>query len=77
MTTQDKCEAIIRKIVELANTGKPVQFDDDWGGWSLTVSVGGAHTHVGISGQDGSFELLVENLCNVLYGGPGLSWVRE
>lgn len=72
VTTADKCRAVIEKIVELANSGKPVRFDEDEYGNSLTVTVGTAHTHVGYRGAD--FELLVNNLYNSLHGGPGLSW---
>jgi len=72
MNTADKCEAVIRRIVELANAGKPVTFEEDWGGNSLTINVGSGHTHVGY--DDAPFDLLVDNLYNTLHGGPGLSW---
>lgn len=77
MTTHEKCEAILRKMVELANRGTPVTLEEDFGDWTLTIYVGSSHTHVGIPGDDGSFDLLVNNLYNSLHGGPGLSWVDE
>ena len=72
METPDKCVAILQRIVELANSGKIVSFEEDWGGNSLTVNVDGGHTHVGL--PDNSFDLLADNLYNSLHGGPGLSW---
>lgn len=72
MTTADKCEAIVRKIVELCNEGKPVGFEEDFGGNTLTIFVEKMHTHVGV--PDGDFDLLVDNLYNSMHGGPGLSW---
>jgi hypothetical protein len=72
--TADKCEAILRKMLEFANSGKPVTLDEDWGGNSATIIVDGGHTHVGIPGEDGTWEIFVDNLYNSLHGGPGLSW---
>lgn len=72
MNTEEKCKAIIEKIVELTNEGKTVSFEDDWGGNSLTIFIDKMHTHVGM--PDGDFEMLVDNLYNTLHGGPGLSW---
>ncbi len=72
--TNDKCEAILRKMLEFANSGQPVTLEDDFGDYSATIIVGGGHTHVGIPGEDGTWELLVDNLYNSLHGGPGLSW---
>lgn len=82
LTTQEKSEAILKKIVELANAGKTVSFDEDWGGNSLTIHVGDGHTHVGGVGSlddagnhvDSEFDQLVDELYNSLHGGPGLSW---
>lgn len=75
MNLQEKCEAILRRVVEIVNKDGVVAFEDDFGGNTLTVIAGQGHTHVGV--PDGSFELLVENLYNTLHGGPGLSWVPE
>lgn len=75
MTTPDKCEALIRRMVDLANEKGHVTFEQDFGGNSLTIIVGKDHTHVGYA--DAPFDLLVDNLYNSLYGGPGLSWVGE
>lgn len=73
METPDKCVAILQRIIELANSGKSVSFEEDWGGNSLTVNVDGGHNHVGL--PDCPFDLFVDNLYNSLHGGPGLSWV--
>ncbi len=76
LTTPERAEAILRKIVELCNDNRTIGFEDDMGGDSLTIivrhenSIG--HTHVGCPGE--SFDMLVENLYNALHGGPGLSW---
>lgn len=77
MTRAEKCEEIVKKIAELADSGQPVRFEEDWGKWSLTICVGPAHTHVGLPEPDGNFDLLVDNLYNSLHGGPGLSWVTS
>lgn len=74
-TIKEKCEAILRKLVELANEGKPIGFEQDFGGWTATITKGKMHTHVGIPGKDGSFEILVNNLYDLLIKGEGLSWV--
>lgn len=72
MTTQERSEAILKKILEMANNGNKVAFEEDWGGNSLTISSNTAHTHVG--DQDGSWESLVEGLYRSLIEGGGLSW---
>lgn len=72
MTTPEKCEAIVRRLVDLVNKGKTIQFSDDWGGNSMTVAMDGGHTHVG--DPDFAFDILADNLYNCLTGGPGLSW---
>ena len=74
MTTQEQCEAILKKILELANDGKPVTISADWGGFALTIAVAGSHTHVG-DDTCGTWEQLIGQLYDVLHGGPGLSWV--
>jgi hypothetical protein len=84
MTTAEKAEAILKKITQLCNEGKAVSFEGDMGDNTLTIiltsqqkaeTTGSKHTHVGCPGEDGTFELLVDNLYNSLHGGPGLSWV--
>jgi len=74
MGTPEKCEAIIKKIVELANDGKKIAFEEDWGSNSLTIYINELHTHAGYSGA--TFDLLVDNLYNSLHGGSGLSWAK-
>ena len=80
MTTQEKCEAIVRKIAEMGNRGA-ITFESDLGLYSLTVIVEEddkkGHTHVGIPDPDGDFDLLVGGLYNTLHGGPGLSWFPQ
>lgn len=73
-TTEEKCKAILQKIVELTNEGKPIGFEKDFGTWTMTVTKGKMHTHVGIPGKDGSFDILVDNLYDLLIKGAGLSW---
>jgi len=75
MTTPEKCQAILHKIVELINLGQRVTFEDDFGGNTLTVVVGAGHTHCGV--PDGDFSLLVDNLYDSLHDGPGLSWYNS
>ena len=80
MTTHEKCEAILKKVLEIVNEDnveKTVMFSSDWGGNSMTITIDGAHTHVELPEPDGTWELLVENLYNTLHGGPGLSWAKQ
>ena len=73
LTTAQKCEAILKKMLETVNEEKPIRLEADcWGGNTLTIFVGEAHTHCGV--PDGEWEVLVDNLYNSLHGGPGLSW---
>jgi hypothetical protein len=72
VTTPEKCEAILRKMLEEANDGKPVTLKEDFGGNTLTVCVGQEHTHVGV--PDGDWPLLVDQLYDSLHGGPGMAW---
>jgi len=70
-----KSEAVIKKVVELANAAQPVTFEGDWGENTITLSIGKGHTHCGV--PDGTFEGLVVSLYNSLHGGPGLSWAGD
>lgn len=74
MTTAEKSEAILKKIIEIINTGETVAFETDMYNWTATIMKGELHTHVGIPGKDGSFDLLVNNLYDLLINGQGLSW---
>src|SRR5437868_4201619 len=48
MTRPEKCEAILVKMLDLANEGRPVRLAaEDWGGLAATLGVGDRHTHVG------------------------------
>lgn len=69
----NKPRAIIAKIVELANSGKRVTFEEDFGGNTLTVFIDGQHTHCGCPGAP--LSNLIDGLYASLHGGPGLSWV--
>lgn len=76
-TTAERCEAILRRMLELANADeqeRPVGLVTDFGDFTATVVARDSHTHVGIPGDDGSWEQFVSNLYDVLHGGPGLSW---
>lgn len=72
MTTEEKCAAIIQKMVLICNNGNVVSLEDDFGGNTLTINVDGGHTHVGV--PDGDFDTLIDQLYHTLHGGPGLSW---
>jgi hypothetical protein len=58
-------------ISRLCNEGRTVRFERDLGGFTLAVYLDDKHTHVG---DWEGFDVMVENLYNALYGGPGLSW---
>ena len=60
MKHDEKCRKIIQHIVLNCNAGKPVGFESDWGGNSLTVTVSDGHSHAG--NENGTFEQLVDNL---------------
>jgi hypothetical protein len=73
MTTEEKCVAIIKKMVELAKKDKPVTISQDWYGEnSATVAIGDSHTHVGW--QEATFDDMIEGMYNALHDGPGLSF---
>jgi hypothetical protein len=85
MTTAEKCEEILRNIVQRCNeddsedggpgSGKPVvSFAADWGGNSLTLYLGESHTHIGASDKDYPFEKLIDRLYDQLLEGKGLSF---
>jgi len=74
MTTQEKCEAIIRKMVDLANEDKPVTISEDWKCKNAcTIAVGDSHTHVGW--RDATFEQMIDGMYNTLIEEKGLSFV--
>jgi len=74
VTIEEKCKVILEKIIELANKGEKIGFEEDWGGWTATITKGKMHTHVGIPGKDGNFDIFVNNLYDLLVKGKGLSW---
>lgn len=82
MNTADKCEEILKNIVERCNrhgdllgTGQPVvSFAPDWGGNSLTLYLGEDHTHVGDSSDEYTFDRLIDRLHDQLLEGKGLSF---
>ena len=75
MTTADKCEQIVRRILDLANQQKTVGFEDDWGGNSVTLFEDGVHTHVGAPAM--SWPEFVDALHAQLCHGRGLSFVGK
>ena len=63
--TAEKCEAILRKMLETANAGTPLEIHADWGGSTLTVIIEGkGHWHVGA--PEGSFEQMVDHMHGVM-----------
>lgn len=76
MTTKEKCEAIIKRILAITDEtedGISITFSRDWGGNSITVIRSDrGHTHCGQ--DDGTFGHLVDSLLSTLSDGPGLSW---
>ena len=74
MTTEERCVAIIRQMLDLANKDKSVKIESDFGKFTATVYVGSAHTHIGVPDPDFTFDGYVEQLYNALHGGPGLSF---
>lgn len=75
MSAEEKCQAILQKLLEAANQGKEVRLREDMGGMTLEIHLGKSHTHCGV--PDGDWESLVDQLYNSLHGGPGLSWHTE
>jgi thioredoxin reductase len=77
MTTEEKAAAIIREMVKLANEDKPVTISQDfYEKFAVTIAVGDNHTHVGMPGEDGSFEFLIDNMYNAFHGGACLIWAE-
>jgi len=79
MTTEEKCESILRLIVEVANKKGYIGFEEDFGGNTLTMVTNqnghiGSATHIGHPGA--SFEDLVDGIYNSLVGEPGLTWTK-
>lgn len=78
MGTNEKCKAIIEKIIAMSNEipshkTPVISFAPDWGGNSLTICVEGkGHTHCG--DPNASFDQLVEELHMLLCEGKGLSF---
>ena len=72
MNTEMKCELILRKMLEVANSGNNLTLEEDFGGNTLTVMIGNKHSHVGCPGC--SFDNLVDNLYNLICENKGLSW---
>lgn len=79
MTTDEKCAAIIHKILDIVNVNDEfdrfVKFTKDWGGYGSTVEINESHTHVGW--RDNTWEEYVDSLYNTLCQDGGLSWYRE
>ncbi len=73
----NKAVAIINQIIILVKSGKEVCFKGDMGDFTLTIEIGGCHTHVGVSGEYGNLGVLVDQLYNCLIKNSGLSFVCE
>jgi hypothetical protein len=80
--TKTKSISIIEKIVELANKGHTIRIERDLGGNTLTVYIDDLHTHVGVpeimrDEEDRHlFDIMVNNLYDVLVDNKGLSWSK-
>jgi len=71
--TPQKCELILRQMLEIVNSGKSITLEEDFGNNTLTISIKDqGHTHVGV--PDGGFDILVNHLHDLLLEGRGLSW---
>ena len=67
------CKLILQKMLEITNKGTPIILEEDFGGNTMTISIKDqGHTHVGV--PDGNFDVLVNNLHDLLLEGRGLSW---
>lgn len=79
MTTDEKCAAILKKILEIVNKGDKfdtfVKFTQDWGGNGATIEINGSHTHVGWT--DFTWEQYVDSLYNTICNDKGLSWCEN
>lgn len=79
MTTEEKCVAIIKKMVEFANNDQPVTISEDWKSkFACTIAIGDSHTHVGLWDriEGSSFELMIDNMYDVMHGDGGLSFAE-
>ena len=79
MTTDNKCKAILEKIVQLCGSedaGKKlpvISFSQDWGGNSITVEIAGkGHSHCG--DPNASFDTLIDQLHRLICDNAGLSF---
>ena len=73
-STAEKCEAILRKIVEIVHkedVDATLQADM-WGENTLTFFLNNSHTHFGY--PDCTFEEMIEDMHGNLCNGRGLSW---
>jgi hypothetical protein len=65
-------------MLEIANKyDTSVSLGPDWGEFSATIMIGNSHTHIGLSGEDGDWDMFIDQLYNTLHDGPGLSWVQS
>lgn len=80
-----RCAEIVRAMLESVKSGKTVQFEPDWGGYSVTLyeittdKKGEKlydHTHCGLDTDE--YEDVVASVHRTMTGsGWGLSWHRE
>jgi hypothetical protein len=78
MTTEEKCKAILRFITEQTREEDTCFcLGWDWGKWTLTVTFpDGSHSHVGAPEPEGTFEVMIDQLHELLINRRGLSRVR-
>jgi len=83
--TGHKAIEILAWILDQANSHKTVVLTEDWGGFSLTVSLGvesqedgritpTTHTHIGNFSDDASIDQFIDNFHSTVTGKGGLSW---
>jgi hypothetical protein len=79
MTTDEKCRAILKAIVEKTREeDAEFRLGWDWDEWMLTVTFpDGGHTHVGVPEPEGTFEVLIDQLYDAVIHNRGLSKVKS
>jgi hypothetical protein len=72
-STPYKCEAILRKMLDIVNEGHDIVLEQDWGGNTLTIYVDETHSHVGFPDDAVTFGDMIRDLHELLCNGAGLS----
>lgn len=79
MTTEEKASAILRAITEQTRE-EDTEFSLGWDldVWSMTVTFpDGSRSHVGAPEPEGTFDVMVDHLYELICNGRGLSRVKE